>query len=316
MQAVALGPPRARHDRMADAPYSAVDLSRLPAPDMIEALDFETILGTAVARMKQEMAASGLTFESRDSDPATKLLQTFTYFSQLARQRINDAGRAVMPAYAVKSDLDNIAARTGIARKVITPADESTGTPAVMESDDDFRRRIVLGSEGYSVAGPEGAYIFHALSADADVSDASAISPAPGEVLVSILSRSGNGTASPALIAKVLTYLSDDTRRPLTDYVTVQSAQLVEYEIDYDLTTYIGPDGAVVYAASRAAVDAYVAQSRRLGMDITRSAIFAAAHVAGAQNIDLHSPAADITISRTQAPLCTGVTARHLGNGE
>jgi phage-related baseplate assembly protein len=29
---------------MADATFTAVDLSRLPAPDIIEALDFETIL--------------------------------------------------------------------------------------------------------------------------------------------------------------------------------------------------------------------------------------------------------------------------------
>ncbi|WP_062732088.1 baseplate assembly protein [Sphingobium abikonense] len=301
---------------MADAPYTAVDLSRLLAPDIIEPLDFETILSGAVARMKDEMAASGLTFESRDSDPATKLLQTFSYFVQLLRQRINDAARAVMPAYATGADLDNIAAAFGIARLVITPADAATGAPAVLESDDDFRRRMVLAPEGYSVAGPEGAYISHALSADADVLDASATSPAPGEVLVAILSRTGDGGASPALVDKVAAYLSADTRRPLTDYVTVQSAQLVEYAVDYDLTTYNGPDGGVVFAASKAAVDAYVAQSRRLGMDITRSAIFAAAHVAGVQNIILRSPPADIAISRTQAPVCTGVTARHLGTGE
>src|SRR3546814_9711108 len=47
--------------------------------------------------------------------------------------------------------------------------------PAVMESDSDLRRRLVLAPEGYSVAGPEGAYIFHALSAHPDVLDASAI---------------------------------------------------------------------------------------------------------------------------------------------
>lgn len=51
----------------------------LAAPDIIEVPDFGTILADAVARFGTEMAASGLTFPSLDSDPATKLLQTFSY---------------------------------------------------------------------------------------------------------------------------------------------------------------------------------------------------------------------------------------------
>ena len=65
-----------------------------------------------------------------------------------------------------------------------------------MESDPDFRRRIQLAPEGFSVAGPEGAYIFHALSADPGVLDACATSPSPGEVVVTVLARAGDGTAA------------------------------------------------------------------------------------------------------------------------
>jgi phage-related baseplate assembly protein len=297
---------------MADATYTAVDLSRLPAPDIIEALDFETIQADAVARMLELMPD----FENRDSDPVTKLLQVISYIVQLIRQRINDAARAVMPAYAVGADLDNIAALFGITRLTITPADIVLGIPAVMESDADFRRRMVLAPEGYSVAGPEGAYIFHALSADGDVLDASATSPDPGEVLVSILSRTGSGAASPELIATIAAYVSDETRRPLTDFVTVQSAEIVNYAVVATLTTFSGPDGGVVLAAAQASLDAYVESSHRLGRDITRSALFAALHVEGVQNVVLTSPAADIVISRTQAPFCTGTTVNYAGTGE
>jgi Phage-related baseplate assembly protein len=298
--------------RMADATFTAVDLSRLPAPDAIEDLDFETILADAVARMQAQMPD----FVTRDSDPATKLLQVFAYFAQLLRQRVNDAVRAVMPAYAVGADLDNIAALFGITRFNITPADDVLGIPAVMESDADFRRRMVLAPEGYSVAGPEGAYIFHALSADADVLDASAISPAAGEVLVSVLSRTGTGAASPTLIDAVGAYVSAETRRPLTDFVTVQSAEIVDYAVDATLTTFSGPDGGVVLAAAQANLDAYVAASHRLGRDVTRSAIFAALHVEGVQKVVLASPAADIVISRTQAPNCTAVAIAYGGTDE
>lgn len=68
---------------MADATFTAVDLSRLPAPDVIEKLDFETILADAVAQMRALVPD----FEDRDSDPAMKLLQVFSYFAQLLRQR-------------------------------------------------------------------------------------------------------------------------------------------------------------------------------------------------------------------------------------
>jgi phage-related baseplate assembly protein len=302
--------------RMADPTFTAVDLSRLPSPDIIETLDYETLLAEAVARFKAEMAAAGVIFVSRESDPATKLLQTFAYLAQLLRQRVNDAARAVMPAHAVGADLDNIAATFGIMRLVITPADEANGIPPVMESDTEFRRRMVLAPEGYSVAGPEGAYLFHALSADPEVLDATATSPSPGVVIVSLLSRVGDGAASQRLVNTVQAYVSADTRRPLTDFVTVQSAEVIRYAVDYDLTTFNGPDGALVLDSSLASVRAYVAESHRVGRDITMSALFRAAHVEGAQNVRFRSPLADITVSRTQAPYCTGVTGRLAGTNE
>lgn len=297
---------------MADSTFSAVDLSLIPAPLVVEALDFETIFGDAVATLQTLMPD----YVPRDSDPVTKLLQVFAYRELLLRQRVNDAARAIMPAYAVGADLDNIAALFGIVRFTITPANPDTGAPAVMESDADFRRRMVLAPEGFSVAGPEGAYIFHALSADPDILDASATSPSPGQVLVSILSRSGSGEASAQLVDKVAAYLTAEERRPLTDFVTVQSAQVVPYAIDATLNTFSGPDGGVVLAAALKSLDAYIRSSHRMGRDITRSGIFAALHVEGVQNVVLTAPAADIVIASTQAPHCTGKSVTYAGIGE
>jgi phage-related baseplate assembly protein len=222
-----------------------------------------------------------------------------------------------MPAYAVGGDLDNIAALFGIMRLTITPANTALGIPAVMESDADFRRRMVLAPEGYSVAGPEGAYIFHALSADPDVLDASATSPNPGEVLLSILSRNGAGQAAPDLIEAVQAYASHETRCPLTDLLSVQSAQIIEYAADASIMTFSGPDGDVVLASARAGLEDYVASSHKLGRDITRSGLFASLlHGPCVHNVVLTEPAADILISRTQAPYYTGITIAHAGAGE
>lgn len=335
---------------MADATFTAVDLSRLPAPDAVELLDFETLYADAVARMKEEMAEQGLSFEARVADPSTLALRVFAYFAQLMRQRINDAVRAVLVAYAVGADLDNLAATFGVTRLTITPADEALGVAAVMESDTDFRRRIVLAPEGYSVAGPEGAYIYHALSSDPDVLDASATSPQPddikalvlsilqghgagadlvaamttalesaiwpGEVVVSILSRSGNGAAGADLVATVNDYLSDETIRPLTDHVITQSADVVPNGISATIKTFSGPDGSVVMDAARSSIEAYVTESHRLGRDITLSGVFHALHVEGVQNVNLISPAANIIVSRTQAPFCTGISITYEGVDE
>ncbi|MEG3166622.1 baseplate J/gp47 family protein [Sphingomonas sp. LB3N6] len=293
--------------------FTAVDLSRLPAPMIVETLDFETIYGQMLAQLVALLPDFDATVES---DPAVKLLQVAAYREMLLRSRVNDAARAVMPAYAIGADLDNLAALMGVVRLLITPADAQTGAAAVLESDQDFRRRLVLAPEGYSVAGPEGAYIFHALSASADVLDASATSPTTGEVCVTVLARDGTGVASAALLAAVLAYVSAETRRPLTDYVTIQSAQIVPYAVAASITTFAGPDGSIVIAEARARLAAYIANSHRLGRDITRSGIFAALHVEGVQNVVLTSPAADVVLDRTQASWCTASNVVHAGLGE
>lgn len=295
------------------ATFTAVDLSRLPAPAVIEALSYEQIYAEMLARLKTLLPDFDATVES---DPAVKVLQVAAYREFLLRADVNDAARAVMPAYATGSDLDQLAALMGVARLLLTPANTETGAPAIYESDEDFRRRLVLAPEGYSVAGPEGAYIFHALSAASDVLDASATSPAPGEVVVTILSRTGNGVASAALIAAVDTYVSAETRRPLTDHVTIRSATIVNYRVEATIRTYAGPDSTIVLAEAQKRLAAYVADNHRLGRDITRSGIYAALHVEGVQNVLLTAPAADVVLDRTQASWCTAIAIGFAGLGE
>ncbi len=86
-----------------------------------------------------------------------------------------------------------------------------------MERDEDFRARIAAAFEGLSVAGPSGAYEFHARSADGRVADASAISPSPASVTITVLSREGNGAAGSDLLAIVNAALNDEDVRPVAD---------------------------------------------------------------------------------------------------
>jgi len=256
--------------------YSAIDLSLLPVPDVVETLDYEVIL----AAMKADLAA-------RAPDLA-----------------------AVLALEATGTDLDNLAALFGVARLVISPGNPSAVPPVAptLESDADLRRRAQLALEGFSTAGPEGAYVFHALSADADVLDVSATSPSAGDVLVTVLSRTGSGTAPAPLLATVQAALNADDVRPLCDNVVVQSAAIVSYAITATLYFYPGPDSAVVMAAAQAAATAYAAAQHRIGRDVTISGLHAALHQPGVQRVVLTSPSAALTIGSAQASWCTAIT--------
>jgi phage-related baseplate assembly protein len=290
------------------AGYTQINLSSLPAPAVIEALDFETILremrDDLVERLPEIEGVIDL-----ESEPARKLLEVFAYRETVLRARINDAARAVMMAYATGTDLDHIGALFAVERMLITPANPSAvpPIPAVYETDSEFRRRIQIALEGFSVAGPSGAYVFHALSADPQVKDASATSPEPGEVLIAVLGRTGSGVAGPATLAAVDAALNDEDVRPLCDSVLVQSASIIEYQIEATIYVATGPDASTVIAASQTAAEAYANAQHMLGRPITISGIHAALHGPGVINVDLIQPAANIEVDPTEAAYCTGI---------
>lgn len=287
--------------------FTAIDLSRVPAPQVVEPLDFETILSEMQADLAERLPDMNAFVES---DPAIKLLEVAAYRELLLRQRINEAAQAVMLPYALGTDLENLGALFGVERLVINPGNPNAipPVPAEYEKDPELRNRIQLSLEGLSTAGPEGAYIFHTLSASGEVLDASATSPTPGTVVVTVLSRTDAGVPSAALLATVNTAINDESVRPLTDYVLVNPAAIINYTIDAKLYFFAGPDREVVMANAQAAALAYTKAQHRLGRDVTLSGIYAALHQPGVQRVELQSPAESIVVSRQQASHCTAIT--------
>ena len=276
---------------------SSVDLSRLAPPTIVEQLDYEAIFATLIARVQAELPSFDATV---DSDPAVKVLQIAAYEQMMLRADFNDRLQQRLVAYATGSTLEHLGAAIGVARL----ADES---------DDALRARIVLAPEGFAAAGPELAYVKRARDASALVLDASAINAGPGEVLVTVLSAEGDGTASDELLGAVRAIVTDKAVRPLGDLVTVASAALVPFVVTARLWTFTGPDAALVIASARAKLAAYLAASRRLGRDITLSGLYAALTVEGVQRVDLDAPVAPVLCDATQAALCTAVTVTHAG---
>lgn len=290
-----------------------IDLTQLPAPSVVEVLDFEAILATRKAHLvsllpEAERAAVTALLEL-ESEPATKLLEENSYQETILRNRVNEAGKAVMLAFALDGDLDQLGANVNVARLTITPANPNALPPvaAVMEDNDAYRLRIQEAPDGLSVAGPKASYEFHARSADGQVKDASATSPAPASVTVTVLANNDTGIADAALLATVARALNAEEVRPLGDRLTVQAAQVIDYQIEATLFIGVGPEVPILLDAARANA-VRVSQPRRpLGHSIYRSACSAAVHVEGVRKVVLTSPAADIELNATQAARCTAI---------
>lgn len=293
--------------------FVAIDLSQLPAPQIVEQIDFEKILAERKAHMislwppeEQAQIATRLEIES---EPLTKLLQENAYRETVWRQRVNEASLANLLATARNTDLEQLAANFNVKRLVIQEgkANAVPPIPKLMEGDDSLRERAQMAWEGLSTAGPRNSYIFHARAADGRVGDATAESPSPAVAVVTVQSLLGDGTAPPELLAIVNAYLSDEDRRPVADRLIVQGAEILKYPVKAKLYLLSsGPESEPVMAAAEQRLLAYVHQRRRLGMEVSESALHAALHVEGVRKVELEGWV-DIVATKAQAPFCTDV---------
>ncbi|TCI25579.1 baseplate J/gp47 family protein [Exiguobacterium sp. SH5S4] len=99
-----------------------------------------------------------------------------------------------------------------------------------VEEDEAYAERIHLSPEGYSTAGPELAYIYHAKTAHQGIIDVKAISPAPSVVKIVPLMEGGELPSAEVLEA-VREKCSPRDIRPLTDFVTTAAPLPVYYDL-------------------------------------------------------------------------------------
>ena len=287
--------------------FSAIDLARLPAPDLVETLDYEAIFAAA----RSDLAAQWPEFDALvESEPAVKVLQAFAYRELLLRQRINDAARQTMLAFATGGNLDHIAALFGVARLVATPADPDAVPPvaAVMEDDARLRARVQLAPEAATGAGTAGSYAAHAYAADVRVADVSVTSPYPGKVDVHLISTEGDGVAPAELVDLVWTRLRSDEVRALCDTVSVFPAVVVPYAVEARLQMRDGAGAEAALAAAADALEAWTAAQFRIGRGVARSGLYAALHVEGVARVILDAPVADVAVGPAEVARPTALS--------
>lgn len=170
--------------------------------------------------------------------------------------------------------------------------DESDGG-SDRADDDTYYDLLVASEDAYSCAGARGAYEYWAKSVSTDIEDVIVNSPAAAEVRIYALMNDGK-KASQEIKGAILEACSDESVRPLTDFVKVEDPEEIEYNIK--LTYYIAQDSAQssqeYEAAVNAAVDEYVAwQSAKLGRDVNPSKLISLIMATGVKRVDVTEPA-------------------------
>lgn len=279
-----------------------LDLSRLPPPNLID-VDYKGILSARLARL--QALWPDLDTTSLETEPGVVLEQVDAFREAQTLAAINDAGKAVLLAYATGSFLDNLAAYYGVARLVIAPATDTT--PAVMELDDDLRQRILLAPEALPYAGlTGGGYKALALKTAPSIKDAKPIKRGGGRVDLVLLARDGDGTVPADVVSSVYVAFQDDAATQLTDVVTVRGANITHYAPTITLYTTAGPNPASIQAAAEAAVRAYATLRNRIGLVVYAQMLAAVASVGGVERASIDI--GDVDPGDAGAAFLTGLT--------
>jgi phage-related baseplate assembly protein len=257
-----------------------MNLNELQAPQIIEELSVEEIL----LRMKEELVAIDSEYTAYlGSDPLMKLMEVAAYRELLLRQRINQAAKANLLAFATGSDLENLSSFYGIARKE-------------GETDEELRARTHAKIVGWSSAGSREAYKFHALNSDPRVKEANADSPEPGLVRISVLSKENGGVVSQDLLEKVTSYMQREDVRMLTDTVEVVPCGLTEVNVKAKIILMSSTPPEILGTIKSAFVS-HFNKIAGLGVSISRAWIISNLFTDGVKDVELQSPVNDILVT-------------------
>ena len=157
------------------------------------------------------------------------------------------------------------------------------------ESDEDYRRRILLAPESFTVCGTFDAYNYHARSVTPFINDVAVQRPKAGSVEVTILTKRGIPQAT--LLKKVNAYLSDEKRRPLNDTVIVSPAKKVSYNIVANIELYTSANATDTKSRALKAIQEYLSTGLyKLGVDIVPLTIASTLKVSGVYNVEIVEP--------------------------
>lgn len=202
----------------------------------------------------------------------------------------------------------------------VTNTTETYGGSDV-ESDENFKERIQIAPESFSVAGPRGAYEYYARSAHQDIIDVAVVGPPDieaGYVELYPLMEGGE-LPSNEILKLVLEKCSADDVRPLTDCVSVHAPKVVNYDLNvkYFIDRSRATQSTELQAAIEASVHGWVTWQRsKLGRDLNPSELNHRMIAAGAKRTEINSPAfKELSASQLAIPSTITITFGGLEDG-
>jgi phage-related baseplate assembly protein len=297
--------------------------------------EFKTFVVEYVGARSPESAAKLKDSLENESELLTLALEAFCVRLQTHERKYNARIKQMLAWWATGSNLDARLADMGLERQLLDPGDPAAfpPVPAVFESDDNARLRYYLAPHAPAAGsrmqyrrevftlGERPAvkvetaeagvvtvtYTFNPDGYAAQVKDGNGRRTAPGEVMVTVLAREGDGTPSGDLLNGVRQHFARPDVRPETDRVTVQGAQIKTYKIRVVAKINAGPDSGLTKAAVQQQLQAYADSCHRLEGRVDPSWIDYTLHNAGAVQLQILEPLAPIVTTAFQAPFCTGV---------
>ncbi len=159
--------------------------------------------------------------------------------------------------------------------------------------DDNYRERIRKAPASFSTAGPEEAYEYFALSADASIEDVKVTSNhEAGRVDITVMVKDTK-IPTQEILDKVLTNCSPKNRRPMNDEVRAHVPAIVEYDIElkYYTTESTDSDSVMAIENKNGAIDQFKEwQSGKLARDINPDKLKNFIMNAGAKRAEIIAP--------------------------
>lgn len=260
----------------------AFDFSSLPPPEVIKTFYYETILSKRMEDLRQLLVAGGIDYDIGHLE--TDILKTVhladSYREVDLRTAINDSAKANLLAFALRSDLDHLAAFYDTYRLVGETDDEA------------FRSRIAIEIKGRSPGGSSYWYEAAARRADVRIRSAKVYREKFWPIIhVAILSRENGGIPDQAMIDAVTTEIMRERVRLLNDTLIVEPAVATGTNIEADI--WLLPDAAfgILDVLPEVLRQAWLAESE-IGFDLEPSWLEARLHVSGVKRVDILNPTA------------------------
>lgn len=273
---------------------AVLDITTLPAPAVIQEVDYEAILARQKAQFLTEWNALRVTYPelpaydtlSIESDPVGIVTQAESYREMLLLARINEAARARLLAFAVGSDLDQLAAFYDVVRQP-------------NETDTRLKTRVILAIQGRSTGGPKERYKSIVMNADVRVESVEVYRVGRSPLIyVAVYSTEPNGVASEGLLTIVREALENDNVQLVNDEFIVSSAVLNVVNIVANIWLLPDADEATVTRAATALRDAWEVE-RALGRDLIREWWVSKLMISGVHKVT--AVTADVVVPPSQA---------------